>query len=325
MKILGIGNALVDTMVKLENDSVLKDFNFPKGSMQLVEKEVVVKLNDVTSRLKKSLSSGGSVANAIHGLAKLGIHAGYIGKIGEDDTGRAFQNDMNSVDVNTKMLKSSSLSGQAMVLVSPDSERTFAVYLGAAIELSADDLKSYLFDGFDLLMIEGYLVQNHNLILQAAKMAKSKNMKIAIDLASYNVVQDNLDFIKNLVKEFADIVFANEEEAKAFTGKEPEEALNDIASVCDIAVVKIGKNGSMIKAGNNTYNVGVISVESNDTTGAGDLYASGFLYGLAKGLGLEKCGKIGAICSGNVIEVVGSKMDEARWSKIRNMIREIEK
>ena len=112
MKILGIGNALVDTMIKLENDSVLKDFNFPKGSMQLVEREVIVKLNDITAKLKKSYSSGGSVANAVHGLAKLGIHTGYIGKIGEDDTGRAFLNDMNSVDVNTKMLKSSTLSGQ---------------------------------------------------------------------------------------------------------------------------------------------------------------------------------------------------------------------
>ncbi|MBI5218536.1 MAG: adenosine kinase [Bacteroidia bacterium] len=322
-KILGIGNALVDTMTRLDNDSLLNEFNLPKGSMQLVDKETIIKVNDGTRNLKKSQSSGGSAANTIHGLAKIGSQVGYIGKIGEDETGRIFQNDLTSINVNTKLLKSTSLSGQAIVLVSPDSERTFVVYLGAAVELTASDLKSFMFDGFDYLHIEGYLVQNQEMILQAAKIAKSKKMKISIDLASYNVVQENLDFLKSLVSEYADIVFANEEEAKTFTGKEPEEALEDIDKLCDIAVVKIGKNGSLIKRGNEIHKAGIIHVNSVDTTGAGDLYASGFLYGLTKGLPLNKCGQIGAICSGNVIEVVGSKMDEERWNKVKKLIKEV--
>lgn len=323
-KILGIGNALVDTMIRIDSNEMLGNFNLPKGSMQLVDKDTIVKINNGTAHIHKSQSSGGSAANAIHGIAKLGVSAGYIGKIGDDDTGRVFQNDLTSVHVNVKMLKSQTLTGQAIVLVSPDGERTFAVYLGAAIELTADDLKPSMFEGFNIFHIEGYLVQNHELILKAAKLAKTAGLKVSIDLASYNVVEDNLDFLKNLVSEYGDIVFANEEEAKSFTGLEPEDALVEISKACEIAVVKIGKNGSLIKKGTESHKVGIIQAICIDTTGAGDLYASGFLYGLSKGLSLDKCGRIGAICSGNVIEVIGSKMDEERWQKIRKQVREIE-
>ncbi len=120
-----------------------------------------------------------------------------------------------------------------------------------------------------------------------------------------------------------DIVFANEEEAKAITGKNPEEALDELAKICDIAVVKIGKQGSLIKKGAKKYKIGVIDVKSVDTTGAGDLYASGFLYGLIKNYSLDTCGQIGSILSGKVIEVIGAKMDEGRWGSALQMIQAI--
>ena len=169
----------------------------------------------------------------------------------------------------------------AVALVSPDSERTFATFLGAAVEISASDLKLEDFQGYDYFHIEGYLVQNYDLIETAVKLAKEAGCKVTIDMASYNVVEDNLEFLTRIVKEYVDIVFANEEEAKAFTGKEPREALDAIAEMTDIAVVKIGSKGSMVKRGDKVYTAGVIKANSIDTTGAGDLYAAGFIYGLS--------------------------------------------
>lgn len=322
--ILGIGNALTDIMTQLEIESILASFNLPKGSMQLVDQETANKIDQETKNFKKSLASGGSAANTIRGLAKLNAKTGFLGKVGNDEFGTFYHNDMKAAGVEPLLLKGTADSGRAVVLVTPDGERTFAVFLGAAIEMTEADLKEEMFEGYQYFHIEGYLVQNHELILHAAKMAKAKGLKISIDLASYNVVEDNLDFLNMLVSEYADIVFANEEEAKAFTGKEPEKALHDIASKCEIAIVKVGKNGSLIKKGNEFFKVGVIEATPVDTTGAGDLYAAGFFYGLGKNLSLEKCGKIGAVLSGNVIEVVGSTMDENRWNRIRKMVKEIE-
>ena len=147
-------------------------------------------------------------------------------------------------------------------------------------------------------------------------------MKIALDLASYNVVEAKLDDFKEIIEKYVDIVFANEEEAKAYTGMPPYEALNIISKSCDIAVIKVGKEGSYIKRGEEIIKVGTIDVESIDTTGAGDLYASGFLYGIANEYSLEKCGLFGSVLAGHVIEIVGARMDEGRWKRIMAILKE---
>ena len=169
--------------------------------------------------------------------------------------------------------------------------------------------------------MEGYLVQNHQLLETILKLTKEAGLKVSLDLASYNVVEENLEFLHDMVKNYVDIVFANEEEAKAFTGKEPEEALNDIAQMTDIAIVKVGSKGSMIKQGDTTTYISPIKAHSVDTTGAGDLYASGFLYGLANNLGFEKAGYIGSLLAATVIEVVGAKFGEDKWQEIREKIK----
>lgn len=319
-KILGIGNALVDIMTKLPDDSTLEKFSLRKGSMQLSERDFADQINNATLSFEKSQSSGGSAANTIHGLASLGAEAGYIGKVGNDEFGEFFSNDMKANGIEPFMLKSATDTGRAIALISPDSERTFATYLGAAIELSDSDLKIEQFNNYKILHIEGYLVQNHALMLKAAELAKANNMKISIDMASFNVVEDNLEFLKNYVKNYVDIIFANEEESKAFTGKEPEDSLNELAEQCEIAVVKIGSKGSLVKSKGQIYRIDPIHVNPVDTTGAGDLFASGFLYGLVNDMPLEKCGNIGSLCAGKVIEVVGSKMSDETWKFIKSNI-----
>ncbi len=320
VKVLGMGNALVDALVRIDNDKVLEEQNLPKGSMQLVDWDTSERLMKATASFPRSQASGGSAANTIHGLAKLGVETGFIGKIGKDEIGDFFKNDLLEAKVNPILAESNTRSGLALALVSPDSERTFATFLGAAVELSAADLKLESFEGYDYFHIEGYLVQNYDLIETAVKLAKTAGCKISIDLASYNVVEDNLAFLKRITEQYVDIVFANEEEAKAFTGKEPREALDDIAEITDYAIVKIGSKGSMVKHDGKVYTAGVIKAQSIDTTGAGDLFASGFLYGLIKNFSLDRCAEIGSITAGNIIEVIGAKMDNERWDKIYKAI-----
>lgn len=319
-KVLGMGNALVDALVRIDNDNILQTLNLPKGSMQLVDWETSEKVMKAVEAFPRSQASGGSAANTIHGLAKLGVETGFLGKIGKDEIGQFFKNDLLEAKVNPLLAESDSRSGLALALVSPDSERTFATFLGAAVELSAADLKLEDFQGYDYFHIEGYLVQNYELIETAVKLAKQANCKVSIDLASYNVVEANLDFLQRITKEYVDIVFANEEEAKSFTGKEPEEALHAIAEMVDYAIVKIGSKGSMVKHQGKVYTAGVIKATSIDTTGAGDLYASGFLFGLIKGYSLDRCAAIGSITAGNIIEVIGAKMDKDRWNGIYEAI-----
>ncbi len=324
--VLAIGNALVDILVKINDDRLLNEFGLVKGSMQLTDMSIGEKILQLTGELglEKFQASGGSAANTIHGLANLGIQTGFIGKVGDDDIGDFFQKDMEIKNITTILSLCNTASGRAITLVSPDSERTFATYLGAAVELNADDITSRLFDDYDYFHVEGYLVQNNQLLEKALKLAKENNIKISLDLASFNVVEDNIEFLKENVKKYVDIVFANEEEARAFTGKEPEEALDIMAKDCEIAVVKVGKDGSFIKQNDNKIKIDSINVKPVDTTGAGDLYAGGFIYGLTKGLSLEQCGKIGAVMGGNVIKTIGAKMSNETWESIKKEVQEIE-
>ncbi len=135
------------------------------------------------------------------------------------------------------------------------------------------------------------------------------------------MVEANIDFLKSIIKEYIDIVFANEDEARAFTGKEPEEALQILSEYCEIVVVKMGENGSLIKKGNEIHRIGIIKADCIDTTGAGDLYAAGFLYGMTNDLPLAKCGEIGALLAGNVIEFIGAKIPSDRWVEVRKKIK----
>lgn len=324
-KIIGIGNALVDVMTMIGDDSILKKFQLPKASMQLVDNVKSGIIKTETLHLNRTMTSGGSVANTMHGLAMLGTDSAFIGSIGKDDTGDFFENDMKKAGVNTILLRQDSYTGTAVALVSPDSERTFATHLGAAIELEARDLKPEWFRKYDILYVEGYLIINKALVETACMMAKQNNMTVAIDLAGYNVVDANLESFREIIEKYADIVFANAEEARSFTGFEPEHALDDISKICEIAVVKVGPEGSWIKRGEEKIKIDAASVNLKDTTGAGDLYAAGFLYGFARGENLVKCGSYGSVLARHVIEIVGARMDDAKWKLAKADVARIQR
>ncbi len=324
MKVLVMGNALVDMMTELPNDNLLKELGLQKGSMQLVDKNFSNKALEKTSHLKSKEASGGSAANTACGLAAMGVETAFIGKVGKDRLGEVFQKDLAHYGTQPILQHSSNETGLALALVSPDSERTFATYLGAAVEMEPEDLNVSMFRGYTHFYVEGYLVQHHELIRRAVELAKECELDVVLDLASFNVVEDNFDFLHFLVKEYADIVFANADEARAYTnGKNPEDALNEIAQDCWIAVVKTGKSGSLIQNGNQVFRIPAETVNCIDTTGAGDLYAAGFLYGLLNELSLPLCGEIGSILAGKVIEVIGAKIPDTSWPDIKNLIKKI--
>ena len=319
-KILGIGSALVDILTQIPNEQILNELNLPKGSMTYVNAQTSVEIGKKLAHLGNQMASGGSAANTMSGLAQLGVEAGFLSKIGRDEVGEFFAKQMTETHVKPLMLKSDTPSGRVQALVTADGERTFATCLGAAAEMCADDIQPELLQGWDIFYVEGYLVANPTMLRKAIETAKAQGMTIAIDLASYNVVEESRDFLLELVNNYVDIVFANEKEAFALTGMEPEAALHYISERCDIAVVKVGAKGAFVQRGNEVITISPMKADVVDTTGAGDMWAAGFLAGLVKGENLQKCGMMGAIVAKNIIEVMGAKMDEARWEKIHTSI-----
>ena len=323
-KILGIGNALVDVMTMVPDYTYLTRFDLPKGSMTMVDNTRSGEIKQSIASMQKTLASGGSAGNTMYGLGVMGIPSSFIGKVGRDELGNFYEKDMVEAGVTPVLMRAhASPTGTAVALVTPDSERTFATHLGAATELAAEELNDSFFKNYQILYLEGYLIFNLPLVEQACRLAKEKRMCIALDLSSFNVVTDMLPRFNEIVDKYVDIVFANEEEARAFTGLEPRDALDAIAERCTVAIVKTGPVGSWIKRGEEVIRVDALPVTPVDTTGAGDLYASGFLYGFSHGFSLDKCGLFGSILAGKVIEVVGARMPEEKWKEAKEMIREI--
>lgn len=322
--VLCVGNALVDVMIALENDSILEQFSLQKGSMTLVDSKLSKNIYMSTQQWQRELKTGGSAANTAYTLACLGAKSGYAGKVGDDDLGRLFAKDFQEKNIDTHLFASDSDTGRVMALVGIDSERTMATYLGAAAEMVSEEFTPELIRLYDMVYIEGYLVQDHTLIETIAKIAHDNNRPVVLDTASFNVVEQNLDFMKRLISQYIHTVFANEEEALALTGMEPEEAVVEIAKWCRLAIVKIGKSGSFICNGKETIKIESVPTDAVDSTGAGDNYAAGFLYGYTRNLDLRKCGDIASLVASYSVETFGPRIPDLKWQKLMNLVNEIE-
>ncbi|MBQ0128953.1 MAG: adenosine kinase, partial [bacterium] len=217
-KILGIGSALTDILTPIQDESILSELNLPKGSMTHVDMATSLKVGEALASFDSTMAAGGSAANTVSGLAKLGIEAGFLSKVGKDEIGSFFEKEMLDTKVTPELFRTETPSGRVQAIITPDGERTFATYLGASLELSPDDITPDLFKGWDIFYVEGYLVANPNMLNKAMETAKACGLKIAIDMASYNMVEDNRDYMLQLINDYVDIVFANESEATALTG-----------------------------------------------------------------------------------------------------------
>lgn len=318
-KVLGLGNALTDILYQVSEED-LQELGLPKGSMNLISMEQAQQIQERFASVRMRMVAGGSACNTITAISSLGGKTAFIGKIGTAGVGNFYREDLVRNGVYPIMLTcENKMSGCAIVLITPDGERTFATYLGAAAELTPDDISKEAFSGYDIFHIEGYMVQNQELIEKAVRLAKAAGCQVSIDLASYNVISANYEFLHKLVHEYVDVVFANEDEARAYTGQEPEEAIVTLSKECETAVVKIGKYGSLVRQGDRQYQIGAVSTCCVDSTGAGDLYAGGFLYALSEGFDLRRSAEIGTIAAGRVCEIIGTKLSEETWEEIRRI------
>jgi len=324
MKILGMGNALIDVLAKLKNDDLLNDLDLPKGSMSLIDVEKRNLIFDKIKNIDVKMTTGGSAGNTCLAAAHLGLSVGFAGKVGEDSYGEFYVEEFEKAGVKPYFIQvPDSPSGTAMDLITPDGERTFGTYLGVAAELKKEDLYQIDFQEYTHFYIEGYLVQNHELIEGALSLAKASGLKTALDLASFNVVENEREFLLELIDKYVDVVFANEDEAKALTGKEPKEAVLELSRSIEIAVVKTGGDGSWVMQQDELVYVPVEKIVPLDTTAAGDYYAAGFFYGLKNNKSLKQCAELGSLLAFEVIQVVGTKLSSEAWEKIRIKSQEI--
>ncbi len=318
--IVGVGSALVDILAH-EEDEFLKRTGATKGGMTLVDKEFIEAAVKETSR-KPKIVPGGSACNTVVGVGQLGGQARFVGKCGNGKWAQLFREDLIKQNVDPVLFTSSSPTGRVLSIITPDAQRSMFTYLGASSETLPHELSNGCFDDAAIVHIEGYLLFNPELILGAVKTARASGALISLDLASFTVVEDSKNLLDQIITDFVDIVIANEDEARVFTGLADERrAVEALSEKVDVAIVKIGERGSLVAHDNKVIKIEAMG-DGNalDTTGAGDLWASGFLYGLVNDYPLEKCGEIGSACGYEVCQVVGATIPEQGWKRIKKLL-----
>ena len=320
--IIGVGSPIVDAIAKIE-ESFLQQVEGEKGGMVLVEAETIDSLLEkIPSHARKS--PGGSAGNTLFALARMGAAAAFIGKTGNCANGQFYRQRFAALGGDSSRFKVGAVAnGQCLSLVTPDGERTMRTHLGAAMTLHPDEVSAADFAGCHHAHIEGYLLFNEALMRRVLDAAKEAGCSISLDLASFEVVHATKTILPKILRDYVDIVFANEEEGHAFTGlgEDYEAMACHLAEHCDIAVVKVGARGSYLARGSSVHKAEAAFVEQVlDTTGAGDLWAAGFLYGWSRQCELSECARIGSILGAAVVQQHGSTLPESVWETILQQI-----
>ncbi len=313
--VVGVGAALVDLLIE-EGDAFVAGMGSPKGGMTLVDGAAIESALKTTDRPVKVVP-GGSACNTMVGIGNLGGRARMIGRLGEDELGRAFLDGLHKAGVDRRIRKSDQATGRVLSVVTPDAQRTMFTFLGASSQLSPDDISLEDFSDAGMILLEGYLLFNRPVVEKILKLAKQTQAKLVLDLGSYQVVETCRDFLNAIIESDVDIVLANEDEARAFTGLGEADSLEALAKKVETAVVKVGKKGVLMAQGKERYAVGAQLVKAIDTTGAGDLWASGFLFGLSEGMGLEKSARLGCKVGSEVVQVMGAVIPPEGWARVK--------
>ncbi len=320
--VVGIGSALVDILAR-EDDEFLQKTGAIKGGMKYVDKEFIELTMSQASK-KPTMVPGGSACNTVIGIGKLGGHARFVGKSGKGKIGGFFEKNLRKNNVDPVLFKSSSFTGRVLSIITHDAQRSMFTFLGASSETQPEEITKKCFENAAIVHIEGYLLFNEDLIFAALNAAKEAGALVSLDLASFTVVEESKVLLKKIVKDFVDILLANEDEALAFTGYSDEiKAVTSLSEHTRIAALKVGERGSYIAHADKIIKIKpMVTGTAVDTTGAGDLWASGFLFGLVNGYNLEKCGNLGSACGYEVCQVVGANIPEQGWQRIKKILEE---
>ena len=257
----------------------------------------------------------------MEGLSSLGHHCSLLGMIGSDQRGEFYSQLLEQKSIESLLLKGTLPTAVALSMVTPDGERTMRTFLGASGELKEKDLHADMFKGAKLVHIEGYSLLNDELAQRAMFYAKQQGALVSFDLASFEIVSENKELVNHLLSNYVDIVFGNEDEGCELYQQQPDVAVRMLADRCEVAVISLGAKGSLICKDKKLIQAPAYRVEPVDTTGAGDLFASGFLHGYLNGLSLELCAHFGAVLARAVVQVVGSVIPATFWGSLNTPFR----
>lgn len=311
LDVVGIGNAIVDVLVQ-SDDQFLRDHGLTKGTMALVDEGQAERLYaSVGAGLE---TSGGSAANTLAGIAQLGGRAGFIGRVRDDQLGAIFSHDIRAVGTrfDTPAATSGPSTARCLILVTPDAQRTMCTYLGASVSLDPDDLDLELVAQAKVIYLEGYLWDGDaakRAFIAAAEVARAHGGEVALSLSDAFCVERHRESFQELVDGHVDILFANEMEITAlYETSSFDEALEQVRGRCRVAALTRSEQGSVVLAGSACHQIAPFSLgKLVDTTGAGDLYAAGFLHAWTQGHPPERCGQLGSLCAGQVVTQLGPR------------------
>ncbi|MFH1686505.1 MAG: adenosine kinase [bacterium] len=316
--VVGVGSALVDILLA-ESEEFVSSLGHARGGMTLVDKS----FQDSAlgrSNYRPEFVPGGSACNTIVGIGRLGGKTRFVGKCGNDPLGRQLRQGLVAAGVEPLLTIGDTPTGSVLSVVTPDAERTMFTYLGASAEMEPGEVTTQVLEGATIVHVEGYLLFNRDLMMAVISSAQAVGAKVSLDLASYTVVEANLAFLTNEIIPAVDILLANEAEARAYTGHDDDlAALKSLAKQTSTVAVKLGDKGAVVAMDGSTEAVPIAGSEGIlDTTGAGDLWASGFLYGLSQEWPLERAGALAAACAYEVCRVLGAQVPVERWQEVRS-------
>ncbi|MBP9002602.1 MAG: adenosine kinase [Candidatus Hydrogenedentes bacterium] len=319
--VMGIGSPIVDLLARVD-DSFVEAAGGGKGGMMLVDEQTMASL---CSRLPESpeRAPGGSAANTVRAMAGLGREAWFLGTVGDDEAGAFYRNRFEADGGQSGRIRvvPGRATGQCLSLITPDSQRTMRTCLGAAQALRPEMITPEDFEHCALVHVEGYLLYDRATAFKAMETAREAGCAVSLDLGSFEVVETSKDILPDLLRDWVDIVFANEDEAAALIGKsDPEAALEALLSLTPTAAVKLGARGALLGRGDERERVPAVPARAVDTTGAGDCWAAGFLHGWLAGCSLWWCGMAGAVLGAEAVSRVGAVPEGDAWPRIRTRL-----
>ena len=319
--VVGIGNALLDIVIEVDN-TTLRELHLTKGKMHLIDKEMSGRIRSRLEKKPITMVPGGCAANTIAGLASIGGSSALFGRVGADPFGETYERETRAAGVTTILARETlAMTGHAIALITPDGERTFATHLGAANHFSKADVSEQRIADAEILHLEGYQLGDERLretMLHAATLAHKHKTRVSIDVGDAAFITHHHAVFLSFIKEHADIVFMNEHEAHALTGKEEDESLAEIRKHCSLAVLKLGERGSKIY-GAAPLTIPVTRTIVVNTNGAGDMYAAGILFGLVQKMSLEHAGRIASFAAARVVASPGARLERSIKDEIANL------
>ncbi|HLD33431.1 MAG TPA: adenosine kinase [Candidatus Nanoarchaeia archaeon] len=318
--VYSVGNALMDMLVEVPEETIT-ELKLNKGQQQVTTEQQSRVLFEKIKYVHATIAAGGGAANAIATLAQLGAQAAFCGMLGDDEYGEQYEIETQRAGVHDRLKKTLGITGHVAILITPDAERTMAVNLGVSTQIKKTDINENDIAQSKIVHVDGYQIeQATEVCMHVLNLAKKNNVEISIDASDPGIIKRNKEQFMNVLTNYATILFANEEEARELTGKSSEEAIFDLGKMCKTAIIKCGKQGSLITHQGEVHMIECVQANAIDTTGAGDAYAAGFLYGYLNNYPIEKAGKLASTLAAKVVEQIGARLDKETVEKVKSAI-----